>query len=188
MDDGPFPCGRIRTFLRDDDGSIEINHWPHFASQDLPDSKGVPPGFVGIEALQMRSTPRQVPIRRWLEDGTSICLIDSKSLIFTDEGFIVALIAEGIVGSSTMDVFKFDIAGDIRQIDWDIVRRDKNILCDLLQFKPGIKKVESLRKHFSGFVSSLRSRASSLSFGHYETSPWPLFHWSSIDEGRDKDE
>ena len=171
MDDGPFPCGRIRTFTSSSDGRSVVSYWPHGSpSSSLPCDAGVPAGFVGVESLQMRGDGHLVPIRRWLEGGAHEALLSDRDLAAmpcTDAGFVAAATAEGLLAPSRGDLLRYDAAGDVRWIDWDAVRRAGAPLLDLVHLLRRVPRAADslvIKANYSGFHSSLDSRAGALSW------------------------
>jgi PAS domain-containing protein len=122
LDNGQFPCGRLRTFKSAAPGGETTVGYFYLRESDP--AAGVPAasggcGFTGVEALQMRNG-RMEPLRRW-QDGRHVeTLLDAEAHPETDAGF-VRLLREAAgcscCAASADAVLRFNVAGDIADVD-----------------------------------------------------------------------
>lgn len=142
MEDGPFPCGAVRTWTWSGDGRVQAGG-------------AMPVAFVGTEAVEMRNGFIE-PIVEHLAGGVApVRLMDAASRLYTDEGFVARY------WPALSAFLRFNAAGDIEAIDWAAATSDGGeMLRRAMRRPPG-----DVDGNFYGFVRSLRAAGGRASWG-----------------------
>ena len=193
MDSGPYPMGRMRVFAWESpEGQVSCGTYDWSANWSADKTRRtIPPGFVGVESLQMRGA--MVRFRRWRrnpgggkeDDAVPEMLVDLRRVPFTDVGFLEQW--KPGADEAWRSFLDFDEAGDVTWIDWDAALSDADKAAELsgIARKTSFAPIsDELKKHAYWFRANFNDRATSLAWRHSKRAQTL---WDSIVYDRDSD-